>query len=86
LQLQPVPVGVVPPFPKNPKTEHQPVIISMEAQSAELEAIRWEERDAFLAAACGARPGEVRAYDIDDPGRRRVLDPDQQCRSGADHP
>ena len=60
-------INVVPPFPKIPKTEHQPFIISMEAQTAVLEAIPWEERGAFLAAACGARPGEVRAYDIDDP-------------------
>ena len=60
-------ISVVPPFPKVPRTEHQPVIISMEAQAAILQAIPWEERGAFLAAACGARPGEVRAYDIDDP-------------------
>ncbi len=50
-------IAIVPPFPKVPRTEHQPVTISMEAQCAILEAIPWEERGAFLAAACGARPG-----------------------------
>jgi integrase len=50
-------IAVVPPFPKVPRTEHQPVIISMEAQAAVLLAIPWEERGAFLAAACGAGRG-----------------------------
>ena len=53
------------PWPKAP--EHQPRILSPEAQDALLEAIPAERRGIFLAMALmGLRPGEARALDAAD--------------------
>ena len=55
-----------PPFPPIRKKGYEPTIISHDAQTAVLEQIPWDRRGAFLAAACGARPGEVRAFNLSD--------------------
>ena len=56
----------LPAFPTIRTEPYEPTIISIETQQAILEAIPWERRGAFLAAACGVRPGEVRALNIED--------------------
>jgi len=57
---------VMPPFPSIPKEDYSPTIISIDTQDAILAEIDWERRGPFLAAACGMRPGEIRALNIDD--------------------
>ncbi len=53
------------PWPKAP--EHQPKVLSPDAQEALLEAIPAERRGIFLAMALmGIRPGEARALDASD--------------------
>jgi site-specific recombinase XerC len=54
-------------FPAIRVPEHAPIVIDMETQREILDAIPWERRGAFLAAATEAlRVGEVRALDLDD--------------------
>ena len=56
----------LPAFPTVKVRDHQPTILSRETQDQILEEIPWERRGAFLAAAHGCRPGEIRAMDVGD--------------------
>ncbi len=76
----------VPDFPKIRVPEFAPRILGIEAQRRVLEAIPWERRGAFLAAASEAlRLSEVRALDLDDyqDGKLRVTKAVQGARVGA---
>jgi hypothetical protein len=60
-------VDSVPEFPAIEVPDYAPRIISVETQARILEAIPWERRGAFLAAATEAlRVGEIRALNLDD--------------------
>ena len=68
-------VDRVPEFPPIEVPEHAPQLVDLDTQRRILEAIPWERRGAFLAAATEAlRVGEIRAFDLDDyrDGRLRV--------------
>jgi len=59
-------IDSVPEFPEVPVDEYSPTIISVEKQAAVIDAIPWERRGAFMAARLGVRPGEIRAFNVDD--------------------
>jgi hypothetical protein len=59
-------IDSVPEFPEVPVDEYSPTIISVEQQAAVIAALPWERRGAFMAARLGVRPGEIRAFNVDD--------------------
>lgn len=76
----------VPPFPPIKPAPYDPPIISAAVQDAILAEIPWDRRGAFLAAACGVRPGEVRAMNVDDyfeDSEARGSVSTRRCRAGT---